>query len=81
MKMSLHRRRQNLSLPPQRRRKPGLLAILIALTTGTMAFAASRITTREPGPAHDDAAVAAANAKTEQIADMRIRAHLKKLQH
>ena len=77
MKVSLHRRRHQ-SLPPQKRRSPRVLAVLIALTTGTMAFAASRITGGEARA--DNAAVAAADDKALDIADMRIRAHLKKLQ-
>ena len=78
MRVSLHRRREQLSLPPQsaRGRSPKVLAFVIALTACTMAFGMSRMTKNE---LRESAVVANAEASTRAVVDERIRVHLKKL--
>ncbi len=78
MRISLHRRR-HMSLPPRKRRSPKVLVLFIALTTGTMAFAASRLG-RDRAPPAADPRVTAVDDETLALADERIHAHLKKLE-
>ena len=77
MRASLHRRRQNLSLPPQPRRKPAVLVVAIALTTATVAFAASHIGHEVPA---ESATVRDADQATRSSVDERIRVHLVRLE-
>ena len=80
MRVSLHRRRHE-SLPPQKRRSPKIIVILIVLTTGTMAFAATRIggkPTPEASPGGSSAESTAEQA-TRDVVNERLHAHLKRL--
>ena len=75
MRVSFHRRR-HLSLPPQRRRSPRVLIVFIALTTATMAFAASHIGKSRELPAA--MLIERADNDTRDAVDDRIAAHLAK---
>ena len=75
MRVSFHRRRHQ-SLPPQRRRSPRVLVIVIALTTATMAFAASHIGKSRELPAA--MLIERADQETREVVDRRISAHLAK---
>lgn len=80
MKVSFHRRRHD-SLPPEPRRSPRVLIILLVLGSAGMGLAASRlgddvVTTSEQ---HASPAVAAAEQASHDVVDERIRAHLRRL--
>ena len=77
MRLSLHKKR-HLSLPPQPRRSPKVLVIVVVVTAATMAFAASRIG-RDP-PSAESATVRNADAGTRSAVDERLRVHLVRLQ-
>lgn len=77
MRVSFHRRR-HMSLPPQRRRSPRVIVVVIALTTATMAFAASHIGRSRELPAAMLIESQRADQATRDVVDQRLQARLKK---
>ena len=90
MRASLHRRRANLSLPPEHQRFPRSVVLFLVVASITVAVAAARARVDEPAVAPAPAVVVTARAdapdidatseQTRALIDERLHVHLKKLQ-
>lgn len=78
MRVSLHRRRHE-SLPPQPRRSPRVLIIVMVLCSAGVGLAAANLGDDSPPPAPFDPAVASAEQASHDVVDERVRAHLRRL--